>query len=170
MNAYETIDELLDAPEGEHYEFKEAKNRFGFDEALEYCCALANCGGGKLVLGITDKRPRKVVGSAAFNQPEEIRSGLIEKLRIRVEFYLYEYKGKRVLIFEVAGRPVGLPILVDGKAWWREGDSLISMPAEVLRSIFSESGHDFSGDICPGATVQDLDNSAIENFRLKGTP
>jgi len=169
MNTYETIDELLDAPEGEHYEFKEAKNRFGFDEVLEYCCALANCGGGKLILGITDKRPRKVVGSAAFDQPERTRNGLVEKLRVHVDFYLCDYKGKRVLVFEVAGRPVGLPILVDGKAWWREGDSLIPMPPEVMRSIFSESGHDFSSDICPGATVRDLENGAIETFRLKWT-
>ena len=169
MNTYETIDELLNTPEGEHYEFKEAKNRFDFQEALKYCCALANCGGGKLVLGITDKRPRKVVGSAAFDQPERTRNGLIEKLRVRVDFNLYEYNGKRVLVFEAASRPIGLPILVDGIAWWREGDSLIQMPRETQRKIYYESGHDFSGDICPGATVQDLDNSAIEAFRLKWT-
>ena len=167
MNTYETIEELLNAPEGEHFEFKEAKNRFDFQEALKYCCALANCGGGRLIFGITDKRPRKVVGSAAFDQPERTKNGLIEKLRVNVGFNLYEYKGKRVLLFEVAGRPVGLPILVDGKAWWREGDSLIPMPPEILRKIFSESGHDFSGDICPGATLNDLDNNAIEAFRLK---
>ena len=96
MNTYETIENLINAPEGEHYEFKEAKNRFGFHEALEYCCALANCGGGKLVLGITDKRPRKVVGSTAFDQPEETRRILIEKLRVHIDFNLYDYKGKRV--------------------------------------------------------------------------
>jgi len=94
MNTYETIEELLNAPEGEHYEFKEAKNRFGFNEALEYCCALANCGGGKLILGITDKRPRNVVGSTAFDQPEETIRILIEKLRVRIDFNLYDYKGK----------------------------------------------------------------------------
>jgi len=49
---------LLNAPEGEHFEFKEAKTRFDFGEATKYCCALANCGGGKLVFGITDKRPK----------------------------------------------------------------------------------------------------------------
>jgi ATP-dependent DNA helicase RecG len=167
MNTYETIENLINAPEGEHYEFKEAKNRFGFHEALEYCCALANCGGGKLVLGITDKRPRKVVGSTAFEQPEETRRILIEKLRVRIDFILYDYKDKRVLVFEVASRPIGLPVQADGKAWWRKGDSLVPMPPEVMRKIFSESGHDFSGDICPGVTVQDLDANAIEIFRSK---
>lgn len=49
-----TIDDLLNAKEGEHYQFKEAKRRFDSDEATQICCALANCGGGMLVLGITD--------------------------------------------------------------------------------------------------------------------
>ena len=79
MPYLETVQELLEAKEGEHVQFKEAKNRFDFGEAAKCCCALANNGGGKLVFGITDKRPRSVVGSAAFDQPERTRMGLIEK-------------------------------------------------------------------------------------------
>jgi len=41
---------LLNAPEGEYIEFKEAKNRYDFEEMIKYCCALANRGGGKFVL------------------------------------------------------------------------------------------------------------------------
>ena len=77
MPYLETVQELLEAKEGEHVQFKEAKNRFDFGEAAKCCCALANNGGGKLVFGITDKRPRSVVGSAAFDQPERTRMGLI---------------------------------------------------------------------------------------------
>ncbi|MCL2831764.1 MAG: putative DNA binding domain-containing protein [Treponema sp.] len=167
MKFNETIEELLNAPEGEHYEFKEARNKFDIQETLKYCCALANCGGGKLVLGITDSRPRKIVGSAAFEQPERTRKGLIEKLHINVDFQLYEYLGKRVLVFEIAGRPAGMPVQADGRFWWRQGDSLVPMPAEELRKIFDETGHDFSNDICPGASVNDLDIEAIEVFRKK---
>ena len=169
MNSYfyEDISELLNAPEGEHYEFKEAKNRFRFDEAVKYCCALSNCGGGKLVLGVTDKRPRRVVGSKAFEQPERTCKGLMEKLRIRVDFQFYEYESKRILVIEVAGRPSGLPVQADGIAWWRDGDSLMHMPQEVLRGIYAETGHDFSGDICVDATMQDMDINAINTFRDK---
>jgi ATP-dependent DNA helicase RecG len=163
----ETIEELLNAAEGEHYEFKQAKNSYEFDNAVKYCCALANCGGGKLVLGITDKRPRKVVGSSAFPQPERTRTGLIEKLRVRVDFQLYEQDGKRVLVFEAASRPAGLPVQADGIAWWRKGDSLVPMPQEVVRRIYEETGHDFSEDICQGATIGDLDKNAIKVFRDK---
>ena len=64
------IEWLLDAKEGENIEFKRAENAFEFDELAKYACALANRGGGYVVLGVTDKRPRQVVGSHAFEQPE----------------------------------------------------------------------------------------------------
>ena len=167
INNPTTIEELLNAKEGEHYQFKEAKTRFDSGEAARCCCALANCGGGKLVLGITDKRPREVVGSKAFEQPERTRKGLIDELKVMVDFQIYSHDGKRVLVFDVASRPLGLPVLVDGIAWWYEGDSLIPMPEEIRRRIYSETGFDFSGSICSFAKLDDLDDSAIEVFREK---
>ena len=59
MTYFESVQELLEAKEGEHVQFKEAKNRFDFGEAAKCCCALANNGGGALVFGITDKDPVK---------------------------------------------------------------------------------------------------------------
>ena len=167
MPYLESVQELLEAKEGEHIQFKEAKNRFDFGEAVKCCCALANNGGGKLVFGITDKRPRSVVGSTAFDQPERTRMGLIEKLRINVDFQLFGYNGKRVLVFDVKSRPIGLLVQCDGVAWIYEGDTLKPMPEDMRRSIYEETGGDFSGTICAGATVDDLDKTAIENFRTK---
>ena len=60
MPYFESIQELLEAKEGEYIQFKEARNRFNFEDAASVV-ALANNGGGNLVLGITDKRPRRVV-------------------------------------------------------------------------------------------------------------
>lgn len=91
--------------------------------------------------------------------------GLIDKLKIMVDFQLYEYQGKRVLTFDVASRPLGLPVQCDGVAWWYEGDSLIPMPEEIRRKIYAEAGFDFSGSICPNANLDDLDEEAIETFR-----
>ena len=167
MHESMTIDELLEAKEGEHIQFKEAKTRFSFNEAAQCCCALANCGGGKLVFGITDKRPRSVVGSNAFDQPERTRMGLIDKLKIMIDFQVCEDQGKRILIFDVAERPLGLPVQYEGVAWWYEGDSLIPMPEEIRRNIYAEAGFDFSGSVCPYADITDLDESAIEAFREK---
>lgn len=72
-----TIAELLNAKEGENVEFKEAKNSFKFDTLVKYACAVFNHGGGRVVFGITDKRPRKVVGTQAFEQPERTRTSTI---------------------------------------------------------------------------------------------
>jgi len=41
------------------------------------------------------------------------------------------------------------------------------MTEEQLREIFNEIGHDFSADFCQGATLDDLDPVAIENFRKR---
>lgn len=73
-----------------------------------------------------------------------------------VDSQLYTHEGKRVLVFEVASRPLGLPVQVDGVAWWYEGDSLIPMPESVRRRIYDEIGIDFSGTVCTSATISDL--------------
>jgi ATP-dependent DNA helicase RecG len=48
---------LLDSPEGSRIEFKAALGGFAFDDLVKYCVALANEGGGRIVLGVTDQRP-----------------------------------------------------------------------------------------------------------------
>lgn len=159
------IIKLLDAKEGENIEFKEAKGSFDEEKLMRYGCALSNSGGGKIVFGITDKRPRQVVGSKAFPHPEDTRKNLSSALNIKVDFELVDFNGLRVLVFDFASRPIGLPIDRKGVAWWRDGESLVHMPEEVRYKIYNESGHDFSGDICSQAAIDDLDKRAIDVFR-----
>ncbi|MFN0052906.1 MAG: ATP-binding protein [Planctomycetales bacterium] len=163
----ETLDAWLDAKEGERFEFKEARNDFDFEKLTKYSVALANEGGGKIILGVTDKRPRQVVGSRAFEQPERMRQGLIERLPLRIDFDAIQHPNGRVLVIHVPARPVGTPIQYGGRFWMRDGDSLVEMSTDRLREIFAESGYDFSADICPGATLADLDYPAIEDFRQR---
>lgn len=162
------LDSLLAATEGV-IEFKEAKNRFSFDELTEYCIAIANECGGKVVLGVTDKRPRKVVGTNAFLQPEETLRGLLARIPLQISFTVVDHPKGRVLIFEVPSRPVAIPLEFKGKFLMRRGDSLVPMSADKLRRIIAESGKDFSTDICPGLTIDDLDPAAIEDFRKRWT-
>ena len=56
------------------------------------------------------------MGSKAFPQPERTRKGFIDRLHINVDFRLYDFEGKRVLVFVIVSRPVGLPEAVDGIA------------------------------------------------------
>ena len=120
------------------------------------------------MLGVSDKRPRKVVGSKAFEQPESSILYFMDKLRVRCDFEIYhDENGKRILVFEVSSRPVGLPVQLDGTAWWRDGERLVPMPESVRRAIYAEGGHDFTAEICKGITLDDLDPEAIEIFRNK---
>jgi len=165
-----TVDQLeniLSSKEGEHLEFKEARKGFHFETLVKYCAALANKGGGKIVLGVTDNRPRSVVGSQAFKQPERTRSGLIEQLHLNIDFSIVNHPNGRVLIFHVPTHPIGNPVKYKGIYWQRQGDSLIAMSEDRLRGIFAEAGHDFSADICVSATMDDLDTVAIEDFRKR---
>ena len=135
IDTIDNIDDLLNAPEGENIEFKTAKNTYEFDELVKYACAIANCGGGLFVLGVSDRRPRKAVGSGAFSQPERTRESLVKKIHIRVDFQEFNKDGKRILVFEIAGRPFGLPVQADGITWWRDGDSLVKMPQDVTLQV-----------------------------------
>ncbi|MEH2071956.1 MAG: ATP-binding protein [Nostoc sp.] len=85
MITLENLEKWLNAPaEIERLEFKEAKQQYDTTKLLRYCVALANEGGGYLVLGVTDKPPRRVVGSQAFaslTDLNDIKARIVEKLR-----------------------------------------------------------------------------------------
>ncbi len=81
MITLETLEKWLLVPtETEHLEFKEAKQQFDSTKLLKYCVALANEGGGYIVLGITDKRPRQVVGSIAYSKAGELNGIKLHRL------------------------------------------------------------------------------------------
>lgn len=161
----EQIHRLMTALEGERLEFKEAKKSYPFDKLLTYCAAIANEGGGRIILGVSDQRPRQIVGSLAFKQPERTRAGLMEKLRLKVDVDEIHCSEGRLLVFTVPPRPVGVPIQADGIYWTRRGDSLVPMTEDQIRDIFDEIGHDFSADLCPEATLDDLNPAAVTNFQ-----
>src|SRR3989304_3599187 len=99
--------------EDEHLEFKEAKENFHFEKLVKYCCALANENGGTMVFGVTDKQPRKVVGTRAFANLERTKAGIIERLHLRIEAEVIQHPDGRVVIFQVPSRPIGMPIQYD---------------------------------------------------------
>ena len=165
-----TLDEFarwLAAPEGEHLEFKEAKRRYDFDVLVKYCCALANERGGHMVLGVSDKRPRQVVGSHAFENVERTSAGLAARLHLRVDAEVLKHPGGRVLIFHVPSRPVGMPLQVEGAYWMRAGEELVPMTPDRLKRIFDEAQPDFSAEICPNATLDDLAPKAVSEFQKR---
>lgn len=144
MISLETLERwLAGTPEGEHLEFKEAKQQYDTTKLLRYCAALANEQGGYLVLGVSDKMPRRVVGSQAFQNTGEIKSKILEALRIRVEIVEFDHPDGRVLVFDVPSRPVGMPLALEGAYWMRSGEELVTMTPDFLKRIFAEGQADW---------------------------
>jgi len=158
------ISTLLNKRENEHVEFKKAGGSFSYDEVVRYCCALANEHGGILVLGITPDIPRTVTGTKVFENTEEIKHRLLVDLHIRVDIEDVDFEGRRVLVFTVFSRPIGMPIHYKGAYWMRSGESLVPMSADHLGRIFAEGEPDFSAHICRAATMEDLSPDAIARF------
>ena len=78
----DTLTRWLQAPaETERLEFKEAKQQFDSTKLMRLFVALANEGGGHVVLGVSDKPPRRVVGSRV---PETDAAGLRDMLPRRL--------------------------------------------------------------------------------------
>ena len=163
----EQFNAWLVAPEDGHLEFKEAKNRYDFEELVKYCVALANEGGGQIILGVTDVRPRHVAGSLAFTDLERTKQGLIERLHLRIEAEEFKHPNGRVLIFHAPARPIGMPIQYGGAYWMRAGGSLATMTPDMLKAIFAEASPDFSAEPCVKAKLADLDPAAMEDFRRR---
>ncbi|MBS0233460.1 MAG: putative DNA binding domain-containing protein [Proteobacteria bacterium] len=153
--------------ESEHVEFKEAKNNFHFEDLADYCCALANEGGGSIVLGVTDVKPRSVVGTKAFTSPDRTKIGLFERLHWRVEVAEIVTQEGRVLSFIVPGRPPGRPLNCKGRYLMRAGSSLQPMSVEQISTILGEAQVDFSADVVPGADASIFDADAIAEFRAR---
>lgn len=159
------LQEWITGQEDEHTEFKEAKNDFSFSKLIEYCIAFANEGGGILILGVTDKPPRRVVGTRAFRNLDETRKRLFDKLHCRIDVDEIFHEDGRVLVFHIPPRPIGIPMHVDGRYLMRQGDSLVPMTHDQLQRILAESTPDFTAEICPKAVLTDLDTTAIQRFR-----
>lgn len=160
------LNELIAKNENENLEFKEAKNHFDFEELVKYCVAIANEGGGKIIFGVTDSIPRKIVGSQSFNSIERTKAGLFERLHIiRIDIEEINHQDGRVLVFNIPSRPMGIPLEYKGTYYMRVGESLVPMNPGKLKSIFTETKLDFSAEFCPQAMIWDLDDQAIENLR-----
>jgi ATP-dependent DNA helicase RecG len=134
---------LAGVREDEHLEFKEAKQQYDTSKLFRYCVALANEGGGHLVLGISDKRPRQVVGTRAFQNAGEIKSRILDTLHFRVEITELLHPDGRVLVFEIPSRPAGTPLHYEGAYLMRAGEELVPMTADQLRRIMAEGKPDW---------------------------
>lgn len=168
MTTSAQLQSFLDAPEGSQLEFKSATGGFHFEKLLEYCVAIANEGGGRIILGVTDRRPRQVLGTSAFEEPGRTEAGLHQRLGHRIPVEEVLHHGQRVIIVNVPPRLPGTAWNIDGRYLKRAGDDLAALGDAELRAMFAESGPDFSAETC-SATVADLAPEALAEFRARWT-
>jgi ATP-dependent DNA helicase RecG len=166
-----SIDELnrwLKRPEGLRLEFKTAKNSFSSQNDLpDYCAALANEGGGKLILGVN--ADGKVVGTNAFQGAHnKIAHELYTKIKVRVDVEEMCHPNGRVLVFHIHSRLCGQLVKSTGKHTYpmRLGESLIEMDNATLKRILTETEPDFSCGIATGLSLTDLDEAALSAFKI----
>lgn len=118
----ERFADLLASPsESNGLEFKEAKNGFDTTKLCKYVVAIANERGGYIILGVTDKRPREVVGSAAFRSLADVQSIVRAKTGLSVEVAEQNFASKRVVVFKVPSRPPGTAYEFKGQYLMRSG-------------------------------------------------
>jgi len=149
-----------------HLEFKEAKNQYDTTRLRRYCVAIANEGGGYLVLGVADQPPRPVVGSLAFADTQDIAEKLFSWLGFRVDAEAVEHPQGRVVVFSIPGRPRGTAYHHDGAYLMRSGEELVPMSEDQLRKIFAEGGPNWLDmpamrDVSAQDVVQLLDTQAF---------
>lgn len=175
-----TIPELKQLKESEdNVEFKRAEHNFSWNGGshtdqkerrksfLGYVVALANEGGGMLVLGMEDSLPHNVVGSDfGLNKLGELEDAVYEKLGIRIRIEeLFDVNKNRIVLTTIPARPIGKMMKFEGVPLMRVGESLRNMSDEEMFAILSEQEPDFSDKICDGISLSDLDEVAIKKLK-----
>jgi ATP-dependent DNA helicase RecG len=152
----EGIAEYLALPkESRGVEFKEAKSRFDTEKLLDYCTAIANCGGGVLILGVTDRSPREVCGTRAVGKPRDAELLIHQKLGLDVVIREHGCNASRVVVVKIPNRLPGVPVNNNGRYLTRKGESLVPMEATELVAIVNEKRTSVLESISMNAVSED---------------
>ena len=172
------LERLLNLPtENEVVEFKRAGNGFDTLKLGAYFSALSNEANLKkrdsawLIFGINDK-DHAIVGTNYKPTPQslchikrEIAEGINEGITFN-DIFEFIYEGKRVLLFQIPPAPQGIPISYKGHYYGRDGESLVALNISEIESIRSQVKRiDWSAQIIEDATIEDLDETAIQLAR-----
>ena len=158
-------------------EFKKLKNDFNGhekDDVISYVSALANMEGGDLVIGVEDKT-LKIVGTDTYNYDvQKARLRLIDQCAnlpsegLLVEEFITSDTNKTVWVIHVPHHMKRQPVYAHNKAWQRLDDSLIELTESRKNAILNEQEgvpYDWTAEIIPDATIDDLDKEAIAKAR-----
>lgn len=170
----EKISQMMESFESEVIEFKEARTNYSFNDIGKYFSALSNEANLRglqeawLVFGISDDK--RYVGTEFRKQgnlqslKKEIVNGTNERLAF-LEIYELIIEKCRVIVFQIPPAIRGIPTTWQGAAYAREHESICPLPMNKVDLIRSQIGMDWSKEIVEDATIEDLDERAIEKAR-----
>ena len=133
-----TIPDLIKEAESENIEFKQ--KLLPYEKISEYVVGIGNAGGGLLLFGVTDKKPRQLLGIPTPSESElkQIQTSVYNSTGIRVRLQpLLTKDGLFVLGVGIPSRARGSVFCTqNGKYLIRVGESLVGMaPQEVSRLL-----------------------------------
>lgn len=179
---YEILDMLMERWEYEIVEFKEAKGHYDTDKIGRYFSAISNEANlkqqqyGWLILGISEKGTRHVVGTAYKQQ------GNLEKFKYEIArdatgnmtfidiieiFPIVDGTKKRVLMFKIPAATTGIPTSWRNNYYARSGESLVPLQQYKIDAIRAQERRDWSRQLIAESDIECLDKSAVKLAREK---
>lgn len=168
---------LIQHKESEVVEFKKAENNFDFDDLGKYFSALSNEANLRglpfawLVFGYDEKK-HEIVGTSykdgegALNKlKHDLTNNMSDGQSFR-EIIPVEVDGKRILMFKIPATPRNIVMKWKGIAYGRDGESLKPLNQSKQDEIRNQTPYrDWSAEIVPNASLDDLDEVAIAKAR-----
>ena len=131
--------------------------------------------GGFLVIGVHDKT-LEIVGTDTYNYDRQKailrltdRCANLSSEGLDILEYITSDTQKKVWVIRIPKHLPKRPVYAHDKAWQRIEDSLVELTPERLIAILDEplfTGSDWSAEIVPNATIDDLDEVAIAKARV----
>lgn len=168
---------LIQHKESEVVEFKKAERNFDFDDLGEYFSALSNEANLRgldfawLIFGYDEKKGT-IVGTsykdgeqALNNLKHDFSQHTADRLTFR-EIIPIVVEGKRILMFKIPASPRNIVMTWKGIAYCRDGESIKPMNQSKMDEIRGQAPTpDWSAEIVPDATLDDIDEVAIAKAR-----
>ena len=168
---------LIQHKESEVVEFKKAENNFDFDDLGKYFSALSNEANLRglpfawLVFGYDEKK-HEIIGTSykdgegALNKVKHDLTNNMSDGQTFREIIPVEVDGKRILMFKIPASPRNIVMKWKGIAYGRDGESLKPLNQSKQDEIRNQTPYrDWSAEIVPNATLDDLDEVAIAKAR-----
>ena len=171
------FDNLIKHSESEVVEFKKAEKSFDFDDLGKYFSALSNEANLRgldfawLIFGYDEKK-HEIVGtsykngeSALNNLKHDFAQHTTDGQTFR-EIIPIEVERKRILMFKIPASPRNIVMKWKGIAFGRDGESLKPLNQSKMDEIRHQTPEpDWSAELVPNATIDDLDEVAIAKAR-----